>query len=186
MKVQQAAKQLNTIISQGGAGFELEVFHWGNSHGREPVTELLVNESTDTVEIYTSTCEYNPNWVRANVGDGYECSTAGDQRFSALVATMPDGRTIEQWYQCDIKGYDIGGTNWKLGKGKPPVIDWSETQLKDHYLHLWELWAIHNLDLMAELNDKATKHGNKLSDQFARTSINQAVALAEILNNWFR
>ena len=27
---------------------------------------------------------------------GYEVSTQGDKRFSALVARMPDGRTIEE------------------------------------------------------------------------------------------
>lgn len=46
-------------------------------------------------------------WARFG---GYDCSTKGDRRFSALVAKMPDGRTIEQWYQCDVKAYDIGGT----------------------------------------------------------------------------
>ena len=40
---------------------------------------------------------------------GYEVSSIGDKRFSAMYAVMPDGRTIEQWYQCDLKGYDIGG-----------------------------------------------------------------------------
>ena len=30
---------------------------------------------------------------------GYECSSKGDKRFSALFAVMPDGRTIEQHYQ---------------------------------------------------------------------------------------
>lgn len=31
---------------------------------------------------------------------GYEVSTKGDKRFSALNAIMPDGRSIEQVYQC--------------------------------------------------------------------------------------
>ena len=54
---------------------------------------------------------------------GYECSSKGDSRFSAFNAIMPDGRTIEQHYQCGVKGYQPGGTNWKLGKGKPPLRD---------------------------------------------------------------
>lgn len=42
--------------------------------------------------------------------DGYECSSAGDFRFSAFYAIMPDGRSIEQHYQCDVKGYPIART----------------------------------------------------------------------------
>ena len=52
---------------------------------------------------------------------GYEVSSSGDRRFSAMSAKMPDGRTIEMHYQCDIKGYDSKGYNWRLGKGKPPL-----------------------------------------------------------------
>ena len=46
----------------------------------------------------------------------YEVSTAGDKRFSALNATLSDGKTIEYHYQVNIKGYD----SIKAGKGKPP------------------------------------------------------------------
>ena len=56
-------------------------------------------------------------WARRDK-NGYEVSSKGDKRFSALYARMLDGRTIEEHYQCDVKGYDVGGTNWKLGKGK--------------------------------------------------------------------
>lgn len=118
--------------------------------------------------------------------NGYEVSTLGDKRFSALVAKMPDGRTIEQWYQCDIKAYDIGGTNWKLGKGKPSKINWTKEQQYEMYLSLWKLWAIHNSNLMHELHNKAKEHNNRLKDSFAKLgSINQARALAQILNEWF-
>lgn len=65
---------------------------------------------------------------------GYEVSTQGDRRFSALVARMPDGRTIEE------------------GKGKPP------------------------------LRSRAAKSGYRLCDRFASTPVNQARALATILN----
>ena len=37
--------------------------------------------------------------------NSYEVSTAGDSRFSALNAKLKDGRTIEEAYQLDIKGY---------------------------------------------------------------------------------
>jgi len=121
-----------------------------------------------------------------SISNGYEVSTLGDKRFSALVATMPDGRTIEQWYQCDIKGYNLGGRNWRLGKGKPPLIGWTKEQLYDMYLSLWRLWAIHNSNLMIELKQHAEANHNHLKDTFAKAgSVNQARALAQILNEWF-
>ena len=52
---------------------------------------------------------------------GYECSSKGDVRFDSVNALLEDGRNISQHYYCDVKGYDVGGTNWKLGKGKPPL-----------------------------------------------------------------
>lgn len=111
---------------------------------------------------------------------GYECSSQGDRRFSAFYARLNDGRTIEQHYQCDVKAYDPGGTNWKLGKGRPPrdrsVDLWKE------YLALWKAWAEMNIDLMRELRGHAERLGGKLSDKFGTTPVNQAHALAEILN----
>jgi hypothetical protein len=116
-------------------------------------------------------------WAR---NGGYECSTKGDARFSAFNALMPDGRSIEAHYQCDVKGYDPGGTNWRLGKGKPPLqpIDtWAA------YLNLWRVWAHTNMPLMRELYVAAKKHNFVLSDRFATTPINQARALTIILND---
>ena len=110
---------------------------------------------------------------------GYECSSKGDKRFSAFCAVMPDGRTIEQHYQCDVKGYQPGGIDWRLGKGKPPLdktVDaWAE------YLQLWREWAHAHVPLMRELYVQARKHGNVLSDMFATTPINQAHALSVVL-----
>ena len=117
--------------------------------------------------------------------EGYECSTKGDIRFSALSAAMPDGRTIEQWYQCDVKGYQMGGREWRLGKGKPPMFPYPEDHLWQMYLNLWRLWSLSNIKLMQELREKARMHDNCLSDCFASTDINQARALATILNEWF-
>ena len=111
---------------------------------------------------------------------GYECSSKGDKRFSAFYAVMPDGRTIEQHYQCDVKGYDLGGTNWRLGKGKPP-LDTSK-DLWVEYLALWLTWAKLNPTLIEELRGHAVKHNHILSDCFASTPVNQARALATILN----
>ncbi len=114
---------------------------------------------------------------------GYECSSKGDARFSAFNARMPDGRTIEQWYQCDIKGYDPGGTNWRLGKGNKPILNMSIDIQWDLYLSLWKIWAVTNPHLMRELVRLARQHG-VLSDRFATSEINQARALATLVNEW--
>ena len=117
-------------------------------------------------------------WTWKRFG-GYEVSTQGDKRFSAFSAIMLDGRSIECHYQCDVKGYDVGGTNWRLGKGKPP-IDRSKKLWKE-YLDLWIEWAKCNPVLIEELR-KLTDANKCLSDKFASTPINQAAALACILN----
>lgn len=118
-------------------------------------------------------------WARIG---GYEVSSKGDPRFSALNAVMPDGRTIEQIYQCDVKGYQPGGRDWKKGKGKPPINGKTPAQLWEEYLGLWRVWARNNLGLMRELYFEGAHVGWLLSDRFASTDINQARALAEILN----
>ena len=114
---------------------------------------------------------------------GYEVSSHGDKRFSAFNAIMPDGRSIECHYQCDVKGYNIGGRNWKLGKGKPPREKMSHEEIWQKYLKLWEVWADNNPVLMQELKEVLVKYNNTLSDKFASTPVNQARALAEVLNN---
>lgn len=111
---------------------------------------------------------------------GYECSTKGDRRFSAFTATLSDGRTIEEHYQCDVKGYDPGGRNWRLGKGKPPLN--RSTALWERYLALWAAWADANPQLLAELKSNVEAAGGIVSDRFAVTPINQARALSVILN----
>lgn len=125
-------------------------------------------------------------WTWQRLG-GYEVSTKGDARFSALHAKMPDGRTIEQWYQCDVKAYDIGGTDWIKGKGKTPMLSYLPGHLYHQYLALWRIWAVHNPSLLVELYEK-TKHERVLSDRFANDkqlhSVNQARALAQIMNEW--
>jgi hypothetical protein len=94
---------------------------------------------------------------------------------------LPDGRTIEQHYQCDVKGYQPGGTDWKLGKGKPPLN--TNVDLWAEYLTLWRIWADHNRNLMRSLYIHAQDNNWRLSDRFATTEVNQARALATILND---
>lgn len=94
---------------------------------------------------------------------------------------MPDGRTLEMHYQCDVKAYNPGGTNWRDYKGKPslnPSID-----LYGAYRDLWLQWVEHNYDLFCELRVLAVEHGGLLTDCFATTEISQARALAELLND---
>jgi hypothetical protein len=109
---------------------------------------------------------------------GYEVSSKGDSRFSAFKATLADGRSIEQHYQCDVKGYDIGGTNWRLGKGNPPL---RSVNLLEEYVGLWRNWAMENMYLMRILY-KSASSSYILSDRFATTEVNQANALSTILN----
>lgn len=111
---------------------------------------------------------------------GYDCSTKGDARFSAFNAIMPDGRSIECHYQCDVKEYQPGGTDWKLGKGKPPLN--KSVDLWQEYLNLWRVWANINIILMRQLYTLSVDFNCVLSDRFATTPINQAHALATILN----
>lgn len=80
-----------------------------------------------------------------------------------------------------MKGYNPGGTNWKLGKGKPSLNP--EIDLYKEYKALWVRWAKLNPELMEELRVKSLELNNGvLSDVFASTEISQARALSEILN----
>lgn len=109
---------------------------------------------------------------------GYECSTAGDARFSALKARLADGRLIEEAYQLDVKGYRIRGSDWRLGKGRRALSP--NVNLWESYLGLWTQWANENVDLMRELA-RLARYGI-LTDRFAATGISQARALAHWLN----
>ena len=111
---------------------------------------------------------------------GYECSSRGDKRFSAFYAKLPDGRSIEDAYQLDIKGYRIYGNSYTLGKGKPPLNKMSKETLYLEYRNLWVMWAEEHPDMLLQL---CTLAKNKiLTDCFATTEINQAHALCDILN----
>lgn len=134
----------------------------------------------DVMPVVKAASSQHPEVKWSRIG-GYQCSTRGDKRFSALCALMPDGRTIEQHYQCDVKGYQPGGYDWKLGKGKPPRNPVPD--LYEAYLALWKVWAEHNPMLIKELRLRAAELGNYLSDCFAHTPVNQARALADILNS---
>lgn len=120
----------------------------------------------------TASSPQQHTWARFG---GYEVSSKGDHRFSAFHARLRDGRTIEAHYQCDIKGYQPGGADWRLGKGKPPIR--AGVDLLAEYVGLWREWAAMNPSLLEELRRHPV-----LSDRFATTPVNQAHALAIILN----
>lgn len=133
-------------------------------------------------------------WART-AENGYEVSTRGDKRFSALVATFKKGtvidgvdvggRTIEDVYQSVIKKSRKGQAPSKESrlyneslKTKEEREDFSYTE---GYLPLWQEWARQNPELIEELREKVK--GKVLTDQFANTRVSQARALAEILNS---
>lgn len=111
----------------------------------------------------------------------YEVSTAGDSRFSALRARLSDGRTIEEAYQLDVKGYRELGDDWRLGKGKPPRTKMSKNELRTAYQDLWRQWTKENPELFQELSTRV-REGARLTDRFARPgSNNQADALMGLI-----
>lgn len=113
---------------------------------------------------------------RAN---GYEVSSVGDKRFSALYAVLNDGRTIEQAYQLDCKGFREVTNNWKDAKGRPPRNGMDFNQLYIEYKKLWKLYMDENPLLFTEL--RYLTAGKYLTDCFSTTDINQARALYELL-----
>lgn len=116
--------------------------------------------------------------------DGYDVTSKGDKRFSALYATMGDGRTIEEHYQCDVKGYDIGGTNWVLGKDKPAKNP--NTNLWLEYFELWKTWMFDNKPVMLDLHHTLLDSGESvLYDRYDVGGVNQARALAWLLNMYY-
>lgn len=120
----------------------------------------------------------------ADMYAGYEVTSKADSRFSALFARLSDGRTIEEAYQLDIKGYRSRGNDWRLGKGRPPLRDISSDLLYRSYYLLWKRWSIENPKLIHELYLSA-RPTNILVDRFAKTPINQAKALSQVLNETY-
>lgn len=116
-----------------------------------------------------------------------EVSTAGDEfgkQFSALNATLKDGRTIEEAYQLDIKGYRELGYTWlqaKRDRGINAPVKLSNEELYNAYLNLWKQWAEENPTLIEQLRERAK--GKILTDKYAPNpqSVSQARALTDIL-----
>lgn len=111
---------------------------------------------------------------------GYEVSANGDDRFTDHNALLPGGRTILEVFNCDVKGYAPGGTNWQLGHNKP-ALD-RTVDLWEEYMKLWREWADCNPHLIEELKVLAMYHDFTLTERDASTNINAARALITILN----
>ena len=107
----------------------------------------------------------------------YEVSSKGDKRFSALYATLKDGRTIEQAW-AEAKGYKTA----KEAKGKPALKE--NFDYEKEYTDLWRQWAKENPKLIQELAEiSKTK---KLVDSFATTQNNQAKALETVISELYK
>jgi hypothetical protein len=83
--------------------------------------------------------------------------------------------------------YDVGGTNYKLGKGKPPKTNINKEDLYKQYYNLWLKWSKikENREYLTAL--KRYLINNEiyiLTDDFASSDINQAHALSDILDDY--
>ncbi|GFE69103.1 YpsA SLOG family protein [Chroococcus sp. FPU101] len=156
-----------------------------NQQALENIKQTLSQALSHTLEPQQKTeVENKPyNWSRYPVTNQncYEVSSNGDRRFSSLSATLKDGRTIEEAYQLDVKGYREISNDWKAGKGKQPLKKKSQSELAKEYKELWKQYLKENSELLQDLI-KLPK-GTILTDQFATTEINQAKTLSDILNS---
>lgn len=132
------------------------------------------------------TDDFGPNGPRVVYeGEPFEVSTRGDElgkQFSAFNARIEGrgGRSIEEIYQTDVKGYD----SIKAGKGKPPKDKSVDT--KAAYEALWRQWANENPDKMEELYQATLAQGRPLRDRFAKKGANnQAEVLTKLLRERF-
>lgn len=107
----------------------------------------------------------------------YEVSSKGDKDYSALYAKLEDGRSIEEHYQVDVKGYKT----WRDGKGKPPKD--TSKNLQEEYAKLWKRYFKLNPNKYEFIKEKVN-NGVKLTDKFAtKNSVNQANTIMQIVNS---
>ena len=141
-----------------------EVLRRARIEGRNPQEFLQTFEIKQDQPVMQQS--ENPGYARYSP-QGYEVSSRGDKRYSAMYATLPTGQTIEQAYQS-AKG---------TGKGQPakdPNFDYWGT-----YKGLWNQYFDANPEALTEI--ARASEGKVLTDQFANTSNNQARAIHEIL-----
>lgn len=131
---------------------------------------------------YTPYDDTKCRWVRraSKEEDYYECSAKGDARFSAFNAFV-DGKSIEETYQLDIKGYRSSTDNLLVAKGQKPLNNKTQEELWVEYLELWVKYLQLHPKLVDILLERVYR-GFLLTDMFANSPVNQARALCEILN----
>jgi hypothetical protein len=102
------AKETKGIRPEGGTGQAVEMarrkgiptINMADTNWKQQLKAAIANKATTQPSISVEKFSY------ARTSDNsYEVSTAGDSRFSALNAKLKDGRTIEEAYQLDVKGY---------------------------------------------------------------------------------
>lgn len=164
----------------------------------EGVTIITKDSIINTRDAESNIITSNYGWARYS-SNNYEVSSAGDNRFSAKYAKFKEntmiegvdvgGYTIEQVYQTLIKQGKLRRSDAKTGRPSNPKLldptlttDASREDLSYSvgYLPLWRIWAEQNPELISELKEKAK--GKVLTDQFAKSRVSQARALAQILN----
>lgn len=111
-----------------------------------------------------------------------ECSTRGDRRFSAFVASPSslNGKSIEEAYQA-AKVFADGSTglSWRLAKGRKPI---NGDEVRALYTRLWCEYIAENPELLHVL-----QNASGLSDMFGREgNVCQAAVLWDIRNGVIR
>lgn len=164
----------------------------------EGVTIITKDSISNTRNAESNIIANDYGWARYS-SNNYEVSSAGDIRFSAKYAKFKEGTviegvdvggyTIEQVYQTLIKQGKLRKSDAKTGRPTNPKLldptltdDASREDLSYSvgYLPLWRIWSEQNPELISELREKAK--GKVLTDQFAKSRVSQARALAQILN----
>lgn len=157
------------------------------STGKHINIDVLTNYKLESLNIPPLVLRYlKDNFVRWARYDnkGYEISSKGDKFFSAFFCRLPNGDSIEEAYQLDIKGYRKFGNHWKLGKGKPPLDETMTPQrLYKRYKGLWILHYLHHKNKVKHLDNVLRgQRISDLTDMFATSEINQAKVHAELIN----
>ena len=124
-------------------------------------------------------------YVGKRYANGYEVSSKGDTRFSALRAKLFDGRTVEEVYQLDVKGYRADFNNWRWAKGKPSKIEYTLREQQNLYTTIWWKYMQEQKDATRDLILRMQEQETiVLTDMFANGNISQAYSISEILNSY--
>lgn len=97
---------------------------------------------------------------------GYDVSIQGDNRYCRTVATLANGKTIQEEFNELIK----------------PLPQTEPEKYYPYLLSVYKQWAKENPELMSELRIKAFLFKNCVRDKLASDVLSHARALAQILN----